>query len=37
MSNDEKIERLTEILYDQNICNAAKFEQMEEVLLDKDK
>jgi hypothetical protein len=28
-----KVERLTNILYDREICNEAKFEQMEEVLL----
>lgn len=33
MSNDEKISRLTDILHDPGLSNAAKFELMEEVLL----
>jgi hypothetical protein len=32
MSNDEKMEHLIKILYDREIRNEAKFEQMEEVL-----
>jgi hypothetical protein len=37
MSNDEKISRLTEILDDPGLSNAAKFDLMEEVLIgDKD-
>jgi hypothetical protein len=33
MSNDEKISRLTEILDDSSLCNAAKFERIEEIVL----
>ncbi|MHA7139812.1 hypothetical protein ACRTEV_21510 [Rossellomorea arthrocnemi] len=33
MSNDEKMSRITEILHDPNLHNAAKFDLMEELVL----
>ena len=33
MSNDEKVSRITEILHDPSLNNAAKFELMEELVL----
>ena len=36
LSNDEKISTIREILYAQDICNAEKFERIEEIMADKE-
>lgn len=33
MSNDEKISAIKEVLHDPSLCNAAKFERIEEIVL----
>lgn len=33
MSNDEKVAAIKEVLHDPGLCNAAKFERIEEIVL----
>jgi hypothetical protein len=33
MSSKEKLKRVEEILYDVNMCNAEKFEEIERIVL----
>jgi hypothetical protein len=37
MTNSQKLETIREILHAADICNAEKFERIEEIVLDKDK
>jgi hypothetical protein len=37
MSNSQKIEAITEILYAEDICNAEKFERIEDIVFDNEK
>lgn len=34
MSTKEKMKKLQEILHDENKCNAEKFEEMEQIVLE---